>query len=358
MHDNSANRLSRHRAGHTSSDRFLVVHYAMLTIIYGQGEITVHSADAAMLPKLLLDTNRSFWLDLEAPTSTEFALLSDVFHFHPLAIEDAMNPHQRVKLDEYEGYLFLVADEISLNLDTASKSGDNKDDEDHVQARQMSLFLGPNYLVTIHTTPVAAIEAVRNRCDRNHRLLDKGADYVLYSVLDALVDGYFPMLDSLDDKIDDLEDRIVAKPAPDMLQTIFTIKRILNILRKRVGPSREVLQALTSRDFPGIQASSLPYFRDVADHLFRTYETLDNYRDNMSGMLDAYLSQVSNEMNRVMQKLSAVATVFLPITFITGVFGMNFADQPWLKTNFWFWAFMMGALAVFTYWWFHRRRWV
>lgn len=330
----------------------------MLTIIYEGGENTVHSQDKTMLSGLLSDKTRLFWLDLEAPTETEFALLKDAFHFHPLAIEDAMNPHQRVKVDEYDGYFFLIADEITLNLDMAHHEGDNKDAQDHVQARQMSVFLGANYLVTIHITPVSVVGVIRDRCEHNHRLLDKGADYLLYSLLDALVDGYFPMLDILDDTIDDLEDRIVAKPTQDILQSIFTIKRILNVLRKRVGPSREMLQALTSREFPCIQERTMPYLRDVADHLFRTYETLDNYRDIMSGMLDAYLSQVSNEMNRVMQKLSAVATVFLPITFITGVFGMNFEKQPWLKTNFWFWAFIMGGLAVFTYWWFHRRRWV
>jgi magnesium transporter len=117
-----------------------------------------------------------------------------------------------------------------------------------------------------------------------------------------------------------------------------------------------VVQSLTTRDFPGIRSETIPYFRDVAHHLFRIYETLDGYRDLVSNMLDAYLSQVSNEMNRVMQKLSIVATVFLPITFLTGVFGMNFEKQPWLKTDFWFWMFVMALIAGTTYWWFHRKR--
>ena len=172
----------------------------------------------------------------------------------------------------------------------------------------------------------------------------------------VLVDGYFPLLDTLDDSIDDLEDRIVERPERSTLDTIFVMKRDLTRLRKYVGPLREVLQTLTTRDFPAIRQETLPYFRDVADHLFRIYETLDGYRDLASNMLDAYLSQVSNEMNRVMQKLSVVATVFLPITFITGVFGMNFANQPWLHTNFWFWMFLMAVIGGGTYWWFHRHR--
>ncbi|BDI28131.1 magnesium transport protein CorA [Capsulimonas corticalis] len=330
----------------------------MLTIIRDENGQTVHDTDAAILPRLMADGSKPFWLDLQSPSPEEFDLLKEVFHFHPLAIEDAMNPRQRPKLDEYNGYFFLTADEIKVDLDLESASLTSKDAKDRVQMRQMSVFLGPNYLVTIHLEPIAVILSMRERCDRNHRLLEHGADYLLYTLLDSLADNYFPILDELADTLDDLEDRIIAKSSEDILETIFVIKRVLNLLRKHVGPFREVMQTLTARDLCGIQEAALPYFRDVADHLFRVYESLDNYRDIMSGMLDAHLTQVSNNMNRVMQKLSAVATVFLPITFVTGVFGMNFSKQPWVNTNFWFWAFFMLAVATFTYWWFHRRQWV
>ncbi|MEO7716152.1 MAG: magnesium/cobalt transporter CorA [Capsulimonas sp.] len=330
----------------------------MLTIIRDEDGKTVHNSDPALIPRLLLDRTKPFWLDLESPSLEEFRLLTDIFQFHPIAVEDAMHPHQRAKLDEYDGYFFLTADEIKLDLDLECEAAAAKDARDRVQMRQMSVFLGPNYLVTIHVEPIEVIRRMRERCDRNHRLLEHGADYLLYTLLDSLADGYFPMLDTLGDTMDDLEDRIVAKSSDDILETIFLMKRVLNLLRKHVGPFREAMQSLTSRDLCGIQDATLPYFRDVADHLFRVYESLDNDRDIMSGMLDAHLTQVSNSMNRVMQKLSAVATVFLPITFVTGVFGMNFSKQPWVNTNFWFWAFVMLAMAVFTYWWVHRRRWV
>jgi magnesium transporter len=158
--------------------------------------------------------------------------------------------------------------------------------------------------------------------------------------------------------MDDLQDRVMGRPEQGILESIFRMKRNLTRLRRFAGPLREVCQTLITRDFTNIQPRTLPYLRDVADHLFRIYETLDSYRDLMSNMLDAYLSQVANEMNRIMQKLAVVGTVFLPITFLTGVFGMNFANQPWLKTNFWFWMFVMGALAVAIYWWFRRHRMV
>src|SRR5262249_9171117 len=146
-----------------------------------------------------------------SPTPEEFDLLSSVFHFHPIAVEDAMRPHQRPKVDQYEGYFFLTADEVMLNVDGIDKPSDDPEHED-VESRQMSMFVGPNYLVSIHIVPVDAVRALRDRCDRNHRLLEQGPDYLLYALLDALVDGYFPLLDGLDDVMDKLEDRVVGAP--------------------------------------------------------------------------------------------------------------------------------------------------
>jgi magnesium transporter len=333
----------------------------MLTIVYGDNGATKYSRDVSILPQLLSDNSTAFWVDLEAPSEDEFKLIYEQFQFHPLAVEDALRPHQRPKVDEYEGYFFLIADEVTLNLDSpkgSSASPDKSDPEDDVQSRQLSMFLGPNYLVTVHVNPVEAVRSLRERCDHNHRVLEKGADFILYTLLDVLVDGYFPLLDGLDDSMDELEDRIVGRPERAILETIFQMKRDLTRLRRLAGPLREVLQTLTTRDFPNIQQSTLPYLRDVADHLYRVYETLDSYRDLMSNMLDAYLSQVNNEMSRVMQKLSAVATVFMPITFITGVFGMNFENQPWFHSNVWLWLGMMACTAGITYWSFRRHRWV
>jgi magnesium transporter len=210
----------------------------------------------------------------------------------------------------------------------------------------------------MHVEPVETVRDLRSRCDQHQRILERGPDFVLYLLLDVLVDRYFPSLDALDDRIDDLEDRIVGRPEHRMLDTIFAAKRDVNRLRKFAGPLRQVLQTLTSRDFVGVREETVPYFRDVSDHVLRIYDNLDNYRDLMSNMLDAYLSQVSNEMNRVMQKLSIVATIFLPLTFLTGVFGMNFEKQPWFKTSFWGWMIAMVIVGLVMAWWFRRRHWV
>jgi magnesium transporter len=329
----------------------------MLTLVYEENDAILKSHDAADVARLLADPARPFWLDLEAPTEPELDLLRDPFHFHPLAVEDAGRPHQRPKLDEYEGHAFLTADEVTVDLDVYRAPRQERE-ADAVRSRQMAAFLGEHFLVTVHAEPLEAIRTLRDRCDQNRRVLEKGADFLLYSLLDVLVDGFFPLLDSIDDRMDELEDRIIERPERGILDTIFAMKRDLTHLRRHVGPLREVVNALTTREFPGVRSETLPYFRDVADHLFRVYEALDNYRDLMSNMLDAYLSQVSNEMNRVMQKLSTVATVFLPLTFITGLFGMNFDNLPWAKTNVWLWLGVMAVLAAATVWGLRRRNWL
>ncbi len=326
----------------------------MLKIIKQTADGSTQSDGPSLIPSLL-EGGETFWADLEAPTDEDFAVLQNVFRFHPIAVEDASRPHQRPKVDEYDNYFFMTADEILLKPPSAGATGSEETSND-VTRRQVAMFVGKNYLVTVHTVPVEAVRQLRELCDHSPRLLARGPDYLLYMLLDALVDRYFPILDQLEDRMDEIEDSIVATADPNILQTIFRYKRNLVILRRFSGPLREAIQTLTTRDFPNISATTLPYFRDVADHLFRIYEILDGYRDLTSNMLDAYLSQVSNQMNRVMQRLAIVGTVFLPITFLTGVFGMNFANQPWLKTDFWLWVAVMAVTAGTTLIWFHRRK--
>ena len=295
----------------------------------------------------LLAGNDLFWLDLQAPTAEEFGLLQAVFHFHPLAIEDATRPHQRPKIDEYEGYFFLTADEAVFTPEA----------EESLTSRQIAMFVGQNYVVTINTANAESVLLLQKRCQNHREILSHHAGYLAYALLDTLVDRYFPLLDQLDAEINELEDRVVQSPSPDDIHAIFRTKKTLSQLRRLVGPLREVTQTLTTRDFPLIAPETIPYLRDVSDHLFRIYETLDSYRDQMSNLLDAYLSQVNNQMSRVMQRLSAVATVFMPITFLTGVFGMNFTRQPWAGTNVWWWLGLMLVMAVGMILWLRRHRW-
>ncbi len=322
----------------------------MITILTPSGDGVAQSSNPADLIGLL-EAKTPFWLDLGAPAEADFKLLADVFKFHPLALEDAGRPHQRPKVDEYDGYFFMAADEAHYN----ATPDDPTDDE--VQSRQIAIFLGATYMVTVDTAGSDAIASLRGRCLRHSQMLQHGPDRLLHTLLDTIVDGYFPILDSFDTSIDTLEDSVMATPEPGMLPKIFAMKRSLAQLRRMAGPLREAVQTLTTRNFPHIQDSTIPYLRDVTDHLFRVYETLDSYRDLMSNMLDAYLTQVNNGMSRVMQRLSAVTLIFMPITFLTGVFGMNFAKQPWADQSVWFWLLVMGAIAAAMALWLRLRRW-
>jgi magnesium transporter len=305
------------------------------------------------VPDLLKREDVCVWVDMESPEGAERAALSDVFRFHPLAVEDAFHAGQRPKIDEFDDSFFLVAYEVDYNP--------SKAEDERLTAGQVSVFVRERLVVTVHDGRSEAVRDLQSRCEHHTPVLRRGADYLVYTLLDTLVDRYFPILDELSDEIDTLEDKIVEQPRRELLDTIFVLKRSLLRLRKIAGPSRDVLTVLTTRDFPVITSESLPYFRDVTDHLIRIYEMLDSYRELMSGALDAYLSNISNQLNLVMQRLTIVTVIFLPLTFVTGIFGMNFKTQPWMPG--WdhgqvFWA-VMGCMTVVGFllaYWFHRKR--
>lgn len=325
----------------------------MIHLTWTEGDARKSSEDPADLPKALAKPGAFVWLDVEGLDEAALRELLQPFGFHPLAIEDAAAPHQRPKVDEFDGYFFLVAHEVSYNP--------NIEDDTRITDCQVAFFVKENAVVSVHPSPSPAMASLKLRCETRNHLLGRGADLFLYNLLDAIVDEYFPILEALDDRIDELEDQIVRVPRQELLDEIFTLKRDLIHLRKLAGPTREVLTMLTTRDFPAIRPESMPYFRDVSDHLIRIYEILDSYRDLMSGALDAYLSNISNQLNLVMQRLTIITVIFLPLTFITGVFGMNFTVQPWMGK--WdhgqsFWTVMTGMAVIgsLLFWWFHRKR--
>ncbi len=257
----------------------------------------------------LLASSARFWLDLLNPTAEDQAtLLRDTFHFHPLAIEDADHFGQRPKIDTYDNFALLVV--FGLN-----HSG---------SLVEVHCFYTDRYLVTIHRDHCPAmndlVERLAGRPGRSDHVM------LLYRVIDQLVDGYFPLLAAMDDRIDDLEDEILVRPTEQQLGTLFDLKRQLIALRKVVTPQRDMFATILSETdvLPGMTADSERYFRDLYDHLIRISELVDSYRDLLSGALDTHLSTVSNRLNVVMKQLTIIATVFLPATFLTGFYGQNF----------------------------------
>lgn len=300
-----------------STNRMVRVEGHLITVDGTQPELTASNV------KQLIDASTRFWLDLSVlDQEGAESLLRDTFGFHPLAIEDAEHFGQRPKLDSYDGFALLV-------VYGATDSG---------QLVEVHCFYTENYLVTVHHDPCSNLFDLVERL-RQHA--GPRADHVmlLYEVVDALVDGYFPVLAKLDDQIDDLEDEILERPTEEQLGRLFDMKRSLIALRKVVTPQRDMFATLLSGRgvIPGMTPDAERYFRDLYDHLIRISDLVDSYRDLLSGAMDTHLSTVSNRLNVVMKQLTIIATIFLPLSFVTGFFGQNFA---WMVNH-------IGGLGTF-----------
>jgi magnesium transporter len=259
----------------------------------------------------LLDSSARFWLDLDGlDPESGVALLRDTFKFHPLAVEDAENFGQRPKIDPYDGYSLLV-------VYGATESG-------HLV--EVHCFYTENYLVTVHHHPCPELGDLAGRIHQKSGI-HRAHVMLLYIVVDTLIDGFFPVLARFDDQIDELEDEILERPTEQQLGRLFDMKRSLIAMRKVVTPQRDMFASLlTGGDdtLPDMTPEAERYFRDLYDHLIRISDLVDSYRDLMSGALDTHLSTVSNRLNVVMKQLTIIATVFLPLSFLTGFFGQNF----------------------------------
>lgn len=289
-----------------------------------------------------------FWLDLHGPGEDDVGMLKDLFDFHPLALEDASHFGQRPKIDEFDDFLFLVA------------YGANADRDGLVEVH---FFLSSRFLVTVHRDDCPAFKDLRQRVAKELLPPAKGA-LLLYAVVDALVDSFFPELAKLDDRIDDLESGVLRRPDDAQLQAIFRIKRRLITWRKVITPQRDLCARLVTGvvTIPGMTQDMERYYRDLYDHLIRISDLVDSYRDLLTGAMDVYLSTVSNRLNEVMKRLTIVATIFMPLTWITGFFGMNFG---YLVLNVTGWAafivFGLGTqliVVVVMLWLFRRRGWI
>jgi len=268
-----------------------------------------HEFDQATL-KGLISSSARFWLDLsDLDHDDAQSVLCGTFGFHPLAVEDAEHFHQRPKVDAYDGYTLMVVYGATGGSDLV----------------EVHCFYTSSYLVTVHQGHLSLLAEL---AERVHQHAGPRPDHimVLYRVIDTLVDGYFPVLASLDDEIDDLEDQILQRPTEQQLGRLFDMKRSLIAMRKVVTPQRDMFATLLSSDdaLPGMTPDAERYFRDLYDHLIRISDLVDSYRDLLSGALDTHLSTVSNRLNVVMKQLTIIATVFLPLSFLTGFFGQNF----------------------------------
>jgi magnesium transporter len=262
----------------------------------------------------------TLWVDLDVSDPAQAGLLTDVFHFHPLAVEDARNPESRVKMDEYPDFLVVVVRVVGF--------ADRTPDPYDLETANLTIFVTPNTVVTAHTQGSPVVTQMTDRLRSNPDLLARGPAHLAHQALDIAVDAYFPLLDQLDEFVDDIEQRVFGHFDEQLLQEIFQVKRLVISLRRFLAPQREVLSQLTNRPSRFLPPEAQLYFRDVYDHMLRITDALDSYRDLISSTLDSYLTQVSNRLGTVSKGLAVVGALSVPFVVIAGVYGMNFEFIP------------------------------
>jgi magnesium transporter len=326
-----------------------------------KAKITIIDYDATQFQEKEVETIEECFPFRDTPTITwinidglhEVQIIEKIgkhFSIHPLILEDILHTGQRPKMEDFEDHIFLVVKMFYY---------DEKDNE--IKMEQVSLLLGPNFVISFQEREGDIFNSIRERI-RNHkgRIRRMKADYLGYALLDTIVDNYFIILEKIGEDIENIEEELVTRPTPETLQTIHNLKRELIVLRKSIWPLREVVNSLERGESPLINEATGVYLRDVYDHTIQVIDTIETFRDMVSGMLDIYLSSISNKMNEVMKVLTIIATIFIPLTFVAGIYGMNFEFMPELK---WHWGYfaallVMVAVAVIMVFYFRRKRWL
>jgi len=295
------------------------------------------------------------WVDFETtPSETDEPILTGIFGFHPLAVDDALQETHVPKIDDWEKYLYIVLQAVEFIPGAAE-----------VETVEVDVFLGKNYIVTHHDLPVVALNRLWNYCSRNERHIRQGPDHLLYKLADELVQDYMQIVESMDEEIEAIEDQVFGNPTNTLVQRIFRLKRATMHLRRVISPTREVLNKLARDDINVVDTKDRIYFRDVYDHLVRSHDLIEGLRDLVSGALDTYLSVINNRMNDVMKTLTLITTLFMPISFVVGFFGMNFFQPventltPWTTlVSFAATLALMAAVPVGMYIWMRRHGWM
>lgn len=304
-----------------------------------------------------LDSESVSWVDVKGLGSEDvLQRLGQVFDLHPLVLEDVVNVPQRPKVEEFDDQLLIIARMVTL-----------EDDDEHFVSEQVSFVLGKNYLLTVQEEPqYDCFGPIRERIRTNKGTIRKqGADYLAYALLDAIVDGFFPVLEAYGERIEDLEDEVVATPNRQTLEKIHAIKRELLTLRRAIWPQRDVINSLIRDSHPLISDEIRIYLRDCYDHTIQILDMVETYRELASSLMDVYLSSISNKTNEVMKFLTVISSIFIPLTFIAGVYGMNFNTEvsPFNMPELnWHWGYFiclgaMGAIATVSIYYFWRRGW-
>jgi magnesium transporter len=298
---------------------------------------------------VLANPDNIVWLDIRDPTEQDIALLRHGFGFHPLAVEDAIRAHERPKVDAYGSYYFIVFYATCYNTKT-----------DQIELQALHLFISANYLITVHQGEIRQLDETRARWQTPDSPLSHKVGALVHALLDAVVDDYFPLVDRVADRIEDLGDTLFTHFNEGAIQTIFGLKRDLLRLRRVVAPERDVLNLLLRRELPVFQYEDMAYLQDVYDHIVRVTDSIDTYRDLLSSALDSYLSLQSNKLNQIVKVLTIASIILMSNALIAGIYGMNFQFMPELRWTFGY-PFTLGLMVVISatlILYFRHRRWL
>ncbi|MEW6731212.1 MAG: magnesium/cobalt transporter CorA [Acidobacteriota bacterium] len=319
-----------------------------LSVLDGRSKWINSEFPVAEISDLLTMDDVVIWLDLENPTDADWTLLKEEFNFHPLAIEDCQNAHQRSKIELYNGYFFIVMYEIVIVDDLEMKM------------QELHLFLGNDYVVTIHQGAVPSLQAARKQWLDAEESFTTGASFLAYLIIDSIVDGYFPIIDRYSERLEELEEEVFSKPQVGMMESVFRVRKQLLFLRRAVAPLRDVMNVMLRRDTHIIAPQTYPYYQDIFDHLVRIGDAIDTHRELATGVTEAYLSVAGHRMNEIMKRLTVISTVLMTGALIAGIYGMNFQVMPELQ---WRWGYPMAlgmiiSIAIILYFYFRKIDWL
>ena len=325
---------------------------AKITITrYNEQTIVERQLDAFAECQITDDPGEVTWINVTGISKVkDLEKIGECFKIHPLVLEDILEVGQRPKVEDYDDYLYIV-----LNSIRPAAEGEE------LVAAEISLVLGPHYLLSFYAGDGDIYAPIRERLiQAKGRIRKLGADYLAYSLIDLVVDNYFVELEKFGDQVESLEDAVVASPSPKTLRDVHQFKNDMIMLRKSLWPLREVIARLERRESPLISENLGNYFRDVYDHTIIAIDTVETYRDILSGMLDIYLSSMSNRLNSIMKVLTIIATIFMPLTFITSLYGMNFKHMPELQWEYGYYMAIgvMVVIAVSMLEYFRRKHWI
>jgi magnesium transporter len=280
----------------------------------------------------------TLWVDIDTRIANQVELLKDVFNFHPLAREDALNPESRVKLEEYENYVLLIVRTVAFVEET--------EDPYDLETVNITFFLGKNYVVSVHGADTTPVDKIADLLRRKPELAGRGAGRLMHAIVDQAIDAYFPIIDKLDEFMDSLEERVFASFDQESIRDVFAVKRLVLTLRRHLAPQRDAFNVLTNRPSSLIAPETQIYFRDIHDHVLRIYDSLETYRDLLSSTMDSYLTQVSNRLGMATKALGVVATFTLPFVVVSGMWGMNFDRIPLASHPYGFLILLLAQLGL------------